>query len=134
MAREEWEDEDYDDEEEDDIEEFDLVAEYKRSIRDLIRKRRKYEPESKEYMVLTQRIADETENLNNAESAENQKAQRITAEKNRYVGLLSTVGNFVGSFGGQMVSTMMNRKNVKTVVGCEDEGGIVKSAATKFIK
>lgn len=135
MAKEELEEEYEDDEEDEEEEEFDLVDEIKRNIRSLMNERRKYKPMSEEYMILTQRIADETENLRNAEAGENERAQRISAEKNRYIGAATIVANVIGSFGGKLVESLMNRKNVKTVVCKEDEGDLpMRSGATKFLK
>ena len=132
MAKEELEEE-YEDEDEED--EFDLVAELKRSVKSLIEKQQKYDPMSEEYMILEQRIIDKTEALRNAETGENERAQRISAEKNRYIGAATIVGNVIGSFGGKLVESLMNRKNVKTVVGKEDEGDLpMRSGATKFLK
>ena len=126
MAREEWE--------ETEEEDIDLVTEFKRSIADMRKKREKYDMTSPEYANLTKLIIDETESLKMLQAAENEKAQSDTARSNRYTGLIQAVGNMVGNFGGQLVTSMINRKNVKSVIGYEDDGGIVNSKAVKFIK
>lgn len=135
MARKEWEDEEDKDEEDEDEEEYDLVAELRANIKDLIQERRKYNPTSNDYMILSQRIADETETLRNVEESEDHHAQKISAERNRYIGVMQIAGNVLGSFGGQLATALINRKNVKTVVGKEDEGELpMRSGATKFLK
>lgn len=133
MAKEWEEDEEVEETEEE--EEFDLIAETKRNIRYLIEERRKYDPLTEKYMVLSQRIADETENLRNLEGADNEHAQKETAERNRYTGIFNIIGNVVGSFGGSLATALINRKNVKTVVGKEEEGDLpMRSGATKFLR
>ena len=97
MARktEEWEDEELDEEEEeteDEEEEETLQDLFKDNIRSLIKERAKYPSTSEEYMVLTQRIGEETENLRNAEEADNEQAQKVCAIRNKNTALWQTLG------------------------------------------
>lgn len=134
MARkpEEWEDEDDEEEEDEDPEE--LVKEYKKSIKKLMKEREQYGSLSEQYMVLTQRIGDEQENLRIAEAALNDRTQRDVAEHTKNAVYWQAAGNLFGNLGGQLISSFMNRKNVKTVVGVENDGEIVNSKAMKFVK
>lgn len=138
MARktEEWEDEELDEEEEEteDEEEETLQDLFKDNIRSLIKERAKYASTSEEYMVLTQRIGEETENLRNAEEADNEQAQKVCAIRNKNTALWQTLGTVAGNIAGSTIGAFINRSNVKTVVGYEQDGGIVNSKALKFVK
>lgn len=140
MARKpkEWEeDEELDEEEEeteDEEEEETLQELFKKNIRSLIKERSKYESTSEEYMVLTQRIGEETENLRNAEEADNEQAQKVCAIRNKNTALWQTLGTVAGNVAGSTIGAFINRSNVKTVVGYEQDGGIVNSKAMKFVK
>ncbi len=138
MARktEEWEDEELDEEEEEteDEEEETLQDLFKDNIRSLIKERAKYPSTSEEYMVLTQRIGEETENLRNAEEADNEQAQKVCAIRNKNTALWQTLGTVAGNIAGSTIGAFINRSNVKTVVGYEQDGGIVNSKALKFVK
>ena len=39
----------------------------------------------------------------------------------------------LGQIAGSVIGNVFNRKNVKTIVKTEDEGGIVNSKATMFL-
>ena len=140
MARKpkEWEeDEELDEEEEEteDEEEDETLQElFKKNIRNLIKERSKYDSTSEEYMVLTQRIGEETENLRNAEEADNEQAQKVCAIRNKNTALWQTLGTVFGNVAGSTIGAFINRSNVKTVVDCEQNGGIVNSKAFKFVK
>lgn len=130
MAKEEWEDEELDEEEE----EFDVASMFKENIKRLFEERKKYPATSETYMVLTQRISEETENMRNAEEAKNELAQRDCAIRNKNTALWQTLGTVVGNIAGNTIGAMINRQNVKTVVNYEEDGGIVNSKALKFVK
>ena len=137
MARheEEWEDEDYEEEEEEQEEdEEDIVDMFKSEIRRLTKERSQYGSLSQEYMVLTQRISDITEQIRNAEEANNEKAQQESARRGKHDALLQMAGGIAGNIAGTVVGCMFNRANVKTVVGYENDGGIVNSKALKYTK
>ena len=87
---------------------------------------------SEEYMVLTQRISDATEQLQNAEAADNERAQKDCAIRNKNTALYQTLGTVVGNIAGSTIGALINRSNVKTVVDCENNGGIVNSKAIKY--
>lgn len=131
MAKEEWDNEEEMDEEEED---FDVASMFKDNIKRLFEERRKYSTMSQEYMVLTQRISEETENMRNAEEAKNELAQRDCAIRNKNTALWQTLGTVVGNIAGNTIGAMINRQNVKTVVNYEEDGGIVNSKALKFVK
>ena len=122
--------EEYEDEE---VEE-DIADLFKKNIRLLIKERSQYPSTSETYMVLTQRIAEETENLRNAEEADNERAQKSCAIRNKNTALWQTAGTVLGNVAGSTIGALINRSNVKTVVGVEENGGIVKSSAMKFTK
>lgn len=136
MARKpkEWENEEENDEEEEDEEEVELATLFRQNIRQLIKERSQYPSTSEEYMVLGQRIAEETENLRNMEEAENEAAQKDCAIRNKNTALYQTLGTVVGNVAGSTLGALINRSNVKTVVGYENDGGIVNSKAMKFVK
>ena len=85
-------------------------------------------------MVLGQRISEETENLRNMEEAENEAAQKDCAIRNKNTALYQTLGTVFGNVAGSTLGALINRSNVKTVVGYENDGGIVNSKAMKFVK
>lgn len=126
---EEWEDEEVEEEED---EEVDIVKILKEEIHALTKEKKKYSPLSNEYMVLTQRISDATEQLSNAEAADNEHAQKECALRNKNTALLQTFGTVVGNIAGSTIGALINRSNVKTVVGYENDGGIVNSKAMKY--
>lgn len=121
-------------EEEEIDEEIDIVDLIKDEIRQLIKERSKYKKTSQTYMVYTQRISEATEQLRNAEEAENEKAQKTCAIRNKNTALFQTLGTVVGNIAGSTIGALINRSNVKTVVGFENDGGIANSKALKFIK
>ena len=129
MAKEEWENE-----EEETEDEFNVAKMFKENIQALFDERRKYPATSEMYMVLSQRISEETANLRNAEEAEEARAQKDCAIRNRNTALWQTLGTVVGNIAGNTIGAMINRSNVKTVVGYEEDGGIVNSKAMKFVK
>lgn len=133
LEEEEMEDEEvYEEEEVDD--ETEIVDLIKSEIRQLIRERSKFSRTSRTYMVYTQRISEATEQLRNAEEAENEKAQKTCAIRNKNTALYQTLGTVAGNIAGSTIGALINRGNVKTVVGYENDGGIVNSKALKFIK
>ena len=121
-------------EEEEIDEEIDIVDLIKDEIRQLIKERSKYKKTSQTYMVYTQRISEATEQLRNAEEAENEKAQKTCALRNKNTALFQTLGTVAGNIAGSTIGALINRSNVKTVVGYENDGGIVNSKGMKFIK
>lgn len=131
-----YEDEDYEEEEEETEEEEDVsVADLiRQEIKDLIKERSKYAKTSEEYMVLTQRITDATEQLRDAETADNESAQKQCAIRNKNAALYQTLGTVFGTIAGNTVVSLINAKNVNKVIDYERSGEIVRSAATKFIK
>lgn len=129
---EELEDEEEYEEEEID-EDVSIVDLIKEEIRDLMRERSKYRKTSQTYMVYTQRISEATEQLRNAEEAENEKAQKECSIRNKNTALYQTLGTVFGNIAGSTIGALINRSNVKTVVGCEQQGGIVKSQGMNFI-
>ena len=135
MARKpkEWEEE-IDEEEDEDEEEVELATLFRQNIRQLIKERSQYPSTSEEYMVLGQRISEETENLRNMEEAENEAAQKDCAIRNKNTALYQTLGTVFGNVAGSTLGALINRSNVKTVVGYENDGGIVNSKAMKFVK
>lgn len=122
----------YEEEEIDD--EVDIVDLIKDEIRQLNRERSKYKKTSQTYMVYTQRISDATEQLRNMEAAENENAQKDCAIRNKNTALYQTLGSIGGNIVGSTIAALINRWNVKTVVGYENDGGIVNSKGMKFIK
>ena len=131
-------DEEFTDEEvyeEDDIDdEEDIVDLIKKNIRQLMKERSKYLKTSKTYFILTQRITEATEQLKNLEMAENENAQKICAIRNKNTALYQTFGTVAGNIAGSTIAALINSRNVNKVIGCEQEGGIVKSSAMKFIR
>lgn len=123
---EEYEEEEYD--EDDDI--VDLI---KQEIRNLMKERSKYRKTSQTYMIYTQRISEATEQLRNAEEADNDRAQKDCAIRNKNTALYQTLGTVVGNIAGSTIGALINRSNVKTVVGYEQDGGIVNSKGMSFI-
>lgn len=115
-------------------EDMSLTELFDRNIRKLMIERSKYPPTSDVYQVLTDRINEESESLRNMKSADNEEAQKIVALRNKNAGRWQIVGNVIGNAAGAFIGGCFNRQNVKTVVGYEEEGGIVKSSATKFLK
>lgn len=121
--------------EEDEIgEDEDIVDLIKQNIRALMKERSKYLRTSKTYYVLTERITEATEQLKNLEMAENENAQKICAIRNKNTALYQTLGTVAGNIAGSTIAAMINSRNVNKVIGCEENGGIVKSSAMKFIK
>ena len=121
--------------EEDEIgEDEDIVDLIKQNIRALMKERSKYLRTSKTYYVLTERITEATEQLKNLEMAENENAQKICAIRNKNTALYQTLGPVGGNSAGSTIAAMINSRNVNKVIGCEENGGIVKSSAMKFIK
>lgn len=111
----------------------DIVYLIKDEIRQLYKERSQYASTSRTYMVLTQRITEATEELRNAEDAENARVQKECAMRNKYTALAGSIGSAFGNFAGTVVSGLLNRSNVKTVVGYENDGGIVNSKGMSFI-
>ena len=103
-------------------------------IRSILKEMKNYSKVSQEYMVLSQRLADLSETKKNLECADNEAAQRESAERTKNAWAWQIGGNILGGVAGQTISALFNRKNVKTVVGYEEEGGLVKSSGMKFIK
>ena len=129
---EEFEDEEvYEEEEIDD--EDDIIELIKSEIRQLMKERSKYSRTSRTYMVYTQRITEATETLRNAEEAENEQAQKVCAIRNKNTALYQTLGTVFGNIAGSTIGALINRSNVKTVVGYEQDGGIVNSKGMTFI-
>ena len=121
--------------EEDEIgEDEDIVDLIKQNIRALMKERSKYLRTSKTYYVLTERITEATEQLKNLEMAENENAQKICAIRNKNTALYQTLGTVAGNIAGSTIAAMINSRNVNKVIGCEENGGIVKSSAMIFIK
>ena len=121
--------------EEDEIgEDEDIVDLIKQNIRALMKERSKYLRTSKTYYVLTERITEATEHLKNLEMAENENAQKICAIRNKNTALYQTLGTVAGNIAGSTIAAMINSRNVNKVIGCEENCGIVKSSAMKFIK
>ena len=131
---EEFEEEEDEVEEEDEEEELDIVTLIEQNIRQLMTERSNYPSTSETYMILTMRISEATEQLRNAEEARNERAQRDCAIRNRNTALYQTLGTVAGNIAGSTIGALINRSNVKTVVGYEGEGGIVNSKALKFVK
>ena len=121
-------------EEEEEEEDLDLVLMLKRNIKMLNEEKKKYSIFSQEYNVLDQRILDATEQLQHIETAESENAQKEYAQRNKNAMLWQTLGNVFGNVAGTTIGAMFNRSNVKTVVGYENEGGIVNSKAIKYTK
>lgn len=130
---EEFEDEEAYEEEEIDDEE-DIVDLIKDEIRQLMKERSKYRKTSETYMVYTHRISEATEQLRNAEEADNEKAQKICAIRNKNTALYQTLGTIAGNIAGSTISSLFNQRNVNKVTEYENHGGIVNSKAMKFIK
>ncbi len=123
-----YEEEDYEEEE------VDLIKETERTIAYLRRERIKYPMTSQEYMVVTQRIEEETRSLQNLKESRAADANMITAKSNRYAWAWQLGGQVLGNIAGQTISSLMNMRNVDTVVNYEQNGGIVNSKATKFLR
>lgn len=130
---EEWEDEE-ETEEEDEERELSVIELSEQNIRILYAELEKYSPTSETYMVLMQRISEATEQLRNTKEADEAEAQASNARRNRNIALYQTLGTVVGNIAGSTIGALINRSNVKTVVGYEEEGGIVNSKAMKFVK
>lgn len=114
-------------------EDEDISELIKEEIRQLMRERSKYSATSRTYMVYTQRITEASDQLRNAEAAENEKAQKVCAIRNKNTALLQTAGTVLGNIAGSTIGALINRSNVKTVVGCEENGGIINSKGMSFI-
>ena len=120
--------------EDDEEEDYLTVEDYQREIKRLMKLRKQFSPLSDEYADYTELIGRETENLRNMQAAENEYAQAETARRNKHTAALAAAGSTLGNFAGQVVTSLINRKNVMTVVGYESDGGIVNSAAKKFVR
>jgi len=136
---EEEEEEDEDLEEEEEEEEYDeddelpLEQLFENSVRALIKERKKYDPRSPEYYALSQRIADETETLKNAQLANNESVQARNTERHKHDQLFGILGNVAGTVAGTTIASLINRQNVKSVVQAEQDGAIIGSKATTFL-
>lgn len=117
-----------------DFSNWSIVELIQSEIRQLAKERSQYPSTSETYMVLTQRITEATEELRNVQDAENSSAQKILAMRNKNMGIYQTLGTVVGNIAGNTIGALINKSNVDKVVNCEQNGGIVKSSAMKFIK
>lgn len=122
-------------------EEEDLVELAMRKIYRLRNEREQFKPGSQEYACLTSLIKDEGEILESYKRAKSEDAQRraaeaaaISANANRYQWAWQLGGQVLGNIAGQTIGALFNRQNVKTVVGVEEDGGLVNSKAMKFVK
>jgi len=103
------------------------------SIQFLMKERAKYGPLTQEYFALTQRIADETETLKNARLGKQAEIEADVQRMNKHATLWNMLGNVAGNIAGTTIGSLINRSNVKTVVGYEQDGGIVNSKGMTFI-
>ena len=111
-----------------------FIETYRNDIRRLIAERSKYKYGEEMYDKLTQYISVATEQLKDAEIAMNERAQGECARRNKNTALFQTLGTVAGNVLGSTIGALINRKNVKTVVGIENAGEIVNSKAMKFVK
>ena len=122
--------EEYEDEEDEDEEEDYSVEGQKR---DILKMMKRYNPLTKEYMVLSQRLNELTESAKNEAQEKAANAQETAIEDGKGTQILQILAPVAGNLVGSLAANMLNRRNVKDTLHYEDEGGIVKSRATSFI-
>ena len=129
---EELEEQETDEEEEE--EELTLAELAEKELRELYAERSKYPKTSEEYMVLSQRISDATEQQRNISDNLRNEAQIEEIKGNRFVPYFQIAGNVLGNAVGSAVGQMFNRKTVNDVLDCERDGYIPNSRASGYIQ
>lgn len=119
MAREDWEYEEDEDEDECDV----SIKTLKSTI---LKRMKKADPLSEEFMRLNQRLVDITECERNETQTEQTIAQKWSWIIPTAVQSLSTMINTGLSYA-------MNRRTVGDILRYEDQGGIVRSGSTGFV-
>lgn len=111
-----------------------IIELYRNNIRKLYAEREKYNYGEEMYETITNYISITTAQLRDAEEAQSNRAQGEYARRNKNNTIFQTVGSIVGPVLANTITALINRKNVKTVVGIENSGELVNSKAIKFVK
>lgn len=105
----------------------DMYMMYSRQLNQLNEISRTAKAEQNE-ILQSYRIKAETERAQNEA-----QAAKVEAERGSKFMWAPIVIPVLGQIAGSVIGNVFNRKNVKTVVKTEDEGGIVNSKATMFL-
>ena len=129
MARKpkEWEEEVEDEEEEEEESDEELVDRFESIINQLLNERSKYDPirDPEIWDRYTALIQQEQGTLRDAEAGRTDRATREDMHRHRFDMIGQIIGNAVVQGGIELIKSGFNRKNVKTITKCEDNGDIV---------